>query len=124
MLLPPGDDNSQILPDRKLPRTVLYASSPDRGLSTLLKVWPEVIRSTLNAQLLLTYGAKANLPNVIPLGEVDDDEMNDIYRTTDIWCHPANGGELYCVTGIKAQASGCVPVVFPTMALAETVRHR
>lgn len=125
VLLPPGYDDKQIYPGRKLPRTVLYASSPDRGLSTLLHAWPEVVRAVPTAQLLLTYGAQPDkaLPNVIPLGEVDEDEMNDIYRTTDIWCHPANGGELYCMTGIKAQAAGCIPVYFPTMALAETVKN-
>jgi glycosyltransferase involved in cell wall biosynthesis len=63
------------------------------------------------------------LPGVINLGEVSEEDMNEVYRTSSIWCHPCNGGELYCMTGIKAQAANCVPVIIPTMALAETVRH-
>lgn len=45
-----------------------------------------------------------------------------IYRTSDYWLHPLNAdSELYCITGIKAQASGCIPVIIPRAALSETV---
>lgn len=123
-ILPHGYDPDQIYPGKKIPKQCFYASSPDRGLDTLLEAWPETHRAHPDATLLLTYGApEVNLPGVINLGEVDEDTMNDIYRTSDIWCHPANGGELYCMSGIKAQVAGCIPVVIPAMALGETVRH-
>ncbi len=57
------------------------------------------------------------------MGEVDEDTMDEIYRTSDIWAHPCSGGELYCMTGKKAQVAGCTPVIIPTMALAETVER-
>lgn len=124
-ILPHGYDSSQIFLGKKIPKQVLYASSPDRGLDTLLRVWPEVARAHPDAQLIVTYATvlPKELPNVLFLGQVDTETMNELYRTSDIWCHPCNGGELYGMSGIKAQAAGCVPVYFPTMALAETVRH-
>jgi glycosyltransferase involved in cell wall biosynthesis len=76
-----------------------------------------------DATLILTYGAEIPpTPGVINLGSVDGETMNEIYRTSEFWVYPCSGTELYCMTGIKAQAAGCVPVVIPHMALAETVR--
>lgn len=123
VILPYGYDQTKISPAPKIPHTVLYASSPDRGLATLLEVWPEVVTAVPDAQLIVTYGAmNSDVPNAMFLGELNDEEMNLLYATSEIWCHPANGGELYGITGIKAQAAGCWPVYFPTMALGETVK--
>lgn len=123
-LVPPGYDPEKIYPDKKVSKQCFYASSPDRGLNTLLEAWPSVVAAHPDATLLLTYGAPpVSLPGVISLGEVDEDTINEIYRTSDIWCHPANGGELYCMTGIKAQAARCWPVIIPIMALDETVEY-
>lgn len=121
-LLPPGYDHAEIYPSRKIPKQCFYASSPDRGLSTLLEIWPKVYEAHPDATLLVTYGGHVDQQGVINFGSVDEETMNQIYRTSQIWCHPCNGGELYCMTGIKAQASGCWPVIIPTMALAETVK--
>jgi glycosyltransferase involved in cell wall biosynthesis len=121
-IVPHGYDETLIYPDKKVPKQCFYASSPDRGLDTLLEAWPSVVAAHPDATLLLTYGAApVDIPGVINLGEVDEDTMNEIYRTSDIWCHPCNGGELQCITGLKAQAAGCIPVIIPAMALSETV---
>lgn len=120
--VPPGYDSDKIVAGEKIPKQCFYASSPDRGLDTLLQAWPDVYDEHPDATLLLTYGATPSLPGVISMGEVDEETMNEIYKTSDVWCHPASGGELYCMTGVKAQVAKCVPVVIPTMALSETVR--
>lgn len=122
-IVPPGYDETKVFPGKKILKQCFYASSPDRGLDILLEAWPSVYQEHPDATLLITYGATSNLPGVISMGEVDEETMNEIYKTSDIWCHPAIGNELYCMTGVKAQAAGCVPVVIPHMALAETVRH-
>lgn len=123
VVVPHGYDPSRIYPGTKIPKQCFYASSPDRGLDVLLKAWPKVYKVHPDATLILTYGAKAeDIPGIIKLGNVDEETMDDIYRTSDIWCHPAIGGELFCITGLKAQAAGCVPVINPIMALKETVK--
>lgn len=122
--VPHGYDDELIYPDKKIPKQCFYASSPDRGLDTLLEAWPKVYEAHPDATLLVTYGGTGPaLPGVMYVGELSEEEMAEIYRTSDIWCHPCNGGELYCITGIKAQAAGCIPVIIPTMALAETVNR-
>ena len=120
-IIPPGYFPEQFTPEKKLPKSVLYASSPDRGLDNLLAVWPEVIKEVPDAMLTITYGGQTTLPNTICLGQVNEAEMVQLFRESDIWCHPAKNGELYCISGIKAQASGCWPVYFPIMALKDTV---
>ena len=45
------------------------------------------------------------------------------YLDAAIWPYPCTGGERLCLTAIKAQRLGVVPVVIPTMALQETVRY-
>lgn len=122
-ILPHGYDPDAIYPSEKVPKQCFYASSPDRGLENMLDAWPEVHRAHPDATLITTYGGFIDLPGVINMGEVDELTMNEIYQTSDIWCHPCSGGELYCMTGKKAQVAGCIPVIIPTMALAETVER-
>ncbi len=123
IIVPPGYDHTAIYPGQKIAGQCFYASSPDRGLDILLEAWPIVMSANSDATLLVTYGGHIDLPGVINLGETDEETMNDVYRTSDIWCHPCTGGELYCMVGKKAQAAGCIPVIIPTMALAETVER-
>lgn len=121
-ILPYGYDSKKIYPGQKIRCQCFYGSSPDRGLDTLLNVWPDIHMKHPEAILILTYGAQVpSLDGVMNLGVVDEETMNEIYQISDFWLHPCNGGELYCITGIKAQAAGCIPVVIPRMALSETV---
>lgn len=121
-IVPPGYDPDKVYPSKKIPKQCFYASSPDRGLDALLEAWPKVYAAHPDATLLLTYGAQADLPGVICLGNADEDTVNEVYRTSDMWVYPCSGNELYCMTGVKAQAAGCVPLVIPHMALDETIK--
>lgn len=124
VVVPHGYDPETIYydPSEKIPKTVLYASSPDRGLSELEKVWPEVVNAVPDSQLIVTYDGKLDTPNTLCVGSVSSSDMADLYRSADVWCHPALGGELFGITAVKAQCAGCYPVYYPTMALSETVR--
>lgn len=121
-ILPHGYDEDEIYPGKKVPKQCLYSSSPDRGLNTLEQIWPSIVDNHPDAQLYVSYGANIGTPNTT-CGEFSEDEMNELYRTSDIWLHPCSGGELYGISGIKAQAAGAIPVYFPTMALAETIQE-
>lgn len=121
-IIPYGYDETKIYPEKKIKNQCLYASSPDRGLDVLERIWPRVVERFPDAQLIVTYGGKIDGPNVT-CGEFTEEEMNQLYRTSDIWVHPCNGGELFCITGIKAQVAEMIPVYFPTMALGETVKE-
>jgi len=123
-IVPHGYNKDAIYADEKTKYQCLYASSPDRGFEELVRLWPEVVEREPRATLVVTYGIEPrDMPNTMFLGKVDDDLMNQLFRTSDFWLHPCLGGELFCMSAVKAQVSQAIPVVYPTMALAETVRY-
>lgn len=88
----------------------LYASSPDRGLEELLQIWPSIERQFPHAKLEIAYNGRS------------EEAMDDLFRRAEFWVYPCKGTELFCIAGLKAQAAGCIPVIIPHMALAETVK--
>lgn len=121
-VLPHGFDSKNIYPKPKIRNQCLYSSSPDRGLSELVDLWPQVIEQVPDATLVVTYNGFLDAPGVYNLGDVDQATMNDLYNTSQFWLHPCLGGELYCIAAVKAMAAQAIPVYYPTMALKETVR--
>lgn len=122
-VVPHGYDPTRIYPGMKIPKQCLYASSPDRGLDVLLEAWPKVYEQHPDATLIVTYGGTGPvLPGVTYMGDLDETTMDELYCTSDVWCHPCTGVELFCISGLKAQAAGCMPVVIPAMALKETCK--
>jgi len=123
-IVPHGYHKERIYPSEKVPKQCLYASSPDRGLDVLLRAWPKVYDAHPDATLIISYGAEEiEYPGITYVGRLSDEELAPYYQSSDIWVHPCTGIELFCITGIKAQVAGCVPVIIPAMALAETVKH-
>lgn len=88
----------------------LYSSSPDRGQALLEMIWPRVEKET-GAKLITAYG------------RFTEDEMDKLYKAARYWLHPGEGVELFCISALKAQAAGCIPVVVPNMALESTVKY-
>lgn len=86
-----------------------YTSSPDRGLDFLRGVWPEIEKAT-GVRLVATDGSMTNA------------EVDNLYTAAKFWVHPGLGVELFCISALKAQVAGCIPIVVPHMALEETVR--
>lgn len=122
-VIPHGYDYFAHTPGVKVPKQCLYSSSPDRGLDVLLRAWPRIHQDYPEATLKVTYGAEPmDIPGVEFLGDVSEKEMAKLYQESEYWLHPCTGIELQCIAGMKAQAAGCIPVVVPAMALAETIK--
>lgn len=121
-ILPHGYDSTKIFPKTKIRNQCLYTSSPDRGLSELVDLWPQIVEQVPDATLIVTYNGFLDAPNVLNMGDVDPETMNELYNTSQFWLHPCLGGELYCIAAVKAMAAHAIPVYYPTMALKETVR--
>ena len=96
---------------RKIDGMCLYSSSPDRGSAFLESIWPRVERET-GAKLYRTYDKSISEP-----------EMELMDRQSQFWLHPGQGIELFCISAVKAQVAGCIPVVVPNMALDTTVKY-
>ena len=127
------------------PTRMFYASSPDRGLPFLLLAWPEIKKAVPDAELHIYYGFEvydaihANNParvqwknqvlqmmkqdGIIYHGRVGHDELHKAISECGVWVYPTDFTEISCITAMKAQALGAIPVVTNYAALEETVKN-
>lgn len=128
----------------KKPHSVGYFSSYDRGLDTLLDMWPEVLKQIPEATLDIYYGwniydkmhsinpermkhkwmmiRKINeLQGVTEHGRVDHQTLAGRMKEIQIWAYPTEFTEIHCITALKAQEAGCIPVTTGIYALEETI---
>lgn len=123
----------------------IYTSSYDRGLEHLLKMWPDIKKEVSKAELHVFYGWqlfvqfykdnpasmgwKANIDKlmkadgVIHHGRIAQPELEEWYKKCGIWAYPTHFGEISCISAMKAQAWGAIPVVTDWAALHTTVQH-
>lgn len=127
------------------PYTVVYGSLYNRGLVELLSIWPKVKTEVPEAKLRIFYGWQT-LEKLMPadefakykkelefqmdqggvthLGRISHDEVAREMLGAGIWAYPClNFNEISCITAMKAQIAGAVPVVVPRAALGETVQY-
>lgn len=142
-----GIDPEEFLPGDTIrdPQKILYASSHVRGLAYLYKIWPEVKKAVPDATLDVYYGresydavhkgnpermkwmdgmtAKAKeLDGVTDHGKVSQETIVSEGFRSGIWAYPCPFPEIYCITAIKSQASGAIPVASNFAALDETIQ--
>jgi glycosyltransferase involved in cell wall biosynthesis len=133
---------------KRNPRKMIYASSPDRGLVCLLKVFKRAQEWVKNLELHVFYGfdnidkliasnqnnkdyAKlkaevtklCQMPGVIWRGRINQPDLIREWFSAGIWCHPSVFTETGCITSMEAQACGAIPITTPIWAVAENVKH-
>lgn len=126
------------------PYRIVYASSYDRGLENIFKIWPEIKQKFPQANLRVCYGwntydkmyqegavdgslkKKINplleQDGVTHLGRIGHRELAKEYLSSGIWLYPTNFPEISCIAAMKAQVAGCIPVCTDFAALKETVK--
>jgi hypothetical protein len=127
------------------PHKVFYGSSHVRGLSYLYEIWPEVKKAVPDATLDVFYGRESydainagnperlkwmddmiqkakELDGVTDHGKVSQDDIVRHAFESGIWAYPCPFPEIYCITAIKCQAAGAVPVASNYAALDETIQ--
>lgn len=144
--VPNGIDLARFNPDaKKVPFRCVYASSPDRGLLRLLKLWPAIQAFEKSAELHIAYGwdniDKAiqrgdgylaelkdtilrlleKTPGVAWRGRLPQNELAALYDSAYCWLYPTDFLEVSCISAMEAMAGGCVPVCSAVGALRETV---
>ena len=127
------------------PHNVIWTSSYDRGLEHLLDMWPTVLEKVPDATLSIYYGwnlfdkvyhnnperqawkAKINekmkQKGITHYGRVGQDEILRATLKAGVWAYPTHFYEISCITAMKGQACGAIPVVTDFAALQETVQH-
>ena len=122
--------------------TLLYCSSPDRGLIQLLTDWQAIKQKQPQFKLKIAYGWRyfnfQNLqlrqfknkinelvkqPDIEYMGTLTKDEIEREYWKAQYWILPLNNpdSELFCLNAVKSQYCECVPIVNKIGALTETV---
>lgn len=127
------------------PHKVLYTSSHVRGLAYLYDIWPDVKKAVPDATLDVYYGrqsydavhkgnpermkwmdgmmAKAEaLDGVTDHGRASQQKVMEESFASGVWAYPCLWPEIYCITAIKSQAGGAVPVATDFAAINETVQ--
>lgn len=124
------------------PHSLIYTSAYDRGLFHLISMWPEVKQKFPNATLDICYGwnmwntPKEEIPkyqqylknmsdrypgSIREHGTVGHQELIRLMKNSSIWAYPCHFYETFCITGVKMQACGVIPVVINLAALDEIV---
>ena len=134
-------------PPKREPHHFIYASSPDRGLINLLRLWPQVLEMYPDATLDIFYGwrgmnklgssggdawvsrfentrlqyeALRHQKGVVERGMVSHAQIARELMRAAAWTYPTEFTETFCSNAIKARAAGCVPVTTGLAALNET----
>lgn len=137
-------DFDNILLERN-PHRLIYTSSYDRGLQHILNIWPDVKAEVPDAELHIFYGwntydsmvAKGvrspDFKNamvkmmaqdgVFEHGRIGHKQLAKEFAKSGIYAYPSHFEEISCISAMKAQVAGCIPVVTDYAALAETVKE-
>lgn len=129
---PPGERKNQ----------VIYCSSPDRGLPTLLRLWPMIYEQCPDSELNVFYGwhtfdaiAKtrpdmqlfkqyvlklADQPGVKLRGRLNQRLLAREMQESLVLAYPTGFQEVSCITAMESMAAGCVVLSSKTGALPET----
>ena len=126
--------------------SVGYFSSYDRGLETLLRLWPQVRKEVPDATLDIYYGwdafdgfHKSNPEmmkwkyqmlrklhglkdqGVTENGRVSHHDLARAMQSLEVWAYPTEFPEINCITALKAGKAGLIPVTSGYAALQETI---
>jgi len=137
----------QIAMQKDLPKTrsqyrCIWQSSYDRGLEHLLKIWPDVKKEVPEAELHVFYGWtlfekfyrdnpermawKAKIDKmmeydgIIHHGRVSQKDIQEWVEVSGIWPYPTHFGEISCISAMRCQVGGAIPVVVEYAALETT----
>lgn len=127
--------------ERENPYACIYGSNYGRGLEVLLDAWPLIKRLYPKATLDIYYGwqhwglltkeaeerikKKIEMMSILDVREhglVGHEELNRAYAKAAFWTYPCTDQETFCITALRAQAAGAIPVVIQSAALKETVK--
>jgi glycosyltransferase involved in cell wall biosynthesis len=127
------------------PYTIVYGSMYNRGLAELLTLWPKIKLAVPQAKLRIFYGWQTmekllslsefreykkhidglmDQEGITHLGRISHKEVAKEILSAGVWAYPCAGfNEVSCITAMKAQIGGAIPVVIPRAALNETVKY-
>jgi glycosyltransferase involved in cell wall biosynthesis len=123
-------------PSEKKSKTLIYTSTPFRGLKYLPYIFAKVLQKHPDAKLKVfsgmnLYGQENDdyeplyqelklMPNVEYSKAIPHEELVHHYQDAAIFCYPNIWEETSCVSLIEAMRCGCYPIISNIGALPET----
>ena len=120
----------------KVANRLIYCSIPDRGLSQLLRAWPQIIEKVPDASLDITSdyrlwgtdganNSKHRLAwmgqkGVNFLGRIPRKELIKHQQQAEIMSYPCTYDELFCISAAECQMAGALPITSDRGALTTT----
>lgn len=146
VVVPNGIDwKSLQMPIKRDPYLLINTSSPDRSLSTVVRLFKRIKERVPKAKMKWAYGwgvydvVHKDSPDVMSwkeeqikgmqeagienLDRISHQEVHKLYNQGRIFFYPTEFAEIDCISARKAQAGGAIPVTTNFAALNETVRH-
>lgn len=124
---------------------IVWTSSYDRGLEELLQNWKNIKKAVPEAELHVFYGWNTYdqmvtmgyrtpefkmrlLPllsqeGVFDRGRVGQTKLARELLSADVYAYPSKFTEISCISAMRAQACGAIPVTTNYAALDETVKY-
>jgi len=127
------------IPIGKIEGRCIYTSTPYRGLSVLLNIWPRIKERVPHATLALFSSIKTyaenfddspwdelymkakNMPGVLYHGSVPKQRLAEEQKKSELLLYPNIFQETYCISAIEAQMAGCPVITTMDGALPETI---
>ena len=119
----------------KVKHRFIYTSSPLRGLTYLLSIFPLIKEKWPESQLYIFRGREEFTPGqlqtieelkdyVFYKGCLDNKSLIQEFLLADVWLYPTSYPETFCISALEAQAAGCLCVCTNLAALGEIVGDR
>jgi GR25 family glycosyltransferase involved in LPS biosynthesis/tetratricopeptide (TPR) repeat protein len=122
--------------NQKVKNRFMYSSCSERGLSTLLKLWPEIVTKLPDAQLFISsYNEfpkneeerrmekiiQENVNSIKHVGKLSQPELYVLMSTTEYWLYPNCFLETSCITSLEMLASNVICLYYPIAGLNNTI---
>lgn len=127
------------------PHRMVYTSSYDRGLINLLLMWDKIRQEVPDATLHVFYGWNTydsmvlkgartpefkammvqamNKPGIVDHGRIGQKQLAKEVAKSGIYAYPSFFEEISCISAMRAQVAGAIPVTTDYAALAETNKY-
>lgn len=142
IIVPNGIDVDEFSGEHeKDPYLLVNTSSPDRSLSALIELFPEVKKEVPEATCVWAYGWNVydeayknnkdrmewknkivqgmQSAGIINLGRLGHTEVANLYKKARVFAYPSEFAEIDCISLSKAMAAGAIPVTTNFAAMGE-----
>jgi len=117
---------------RKQTNKFIYSSRPERGLETLLKLWPKILDILPDAELVISnYVTISRQPildliqkyeSVKYLGKLNTEQLYTEMKSAEYWLYPTNWTETSCITALEMLMSEVICLYYPVAGLPYTIK--